>query len=170
MSFQICVFDDDKYPDGRATRVVEKLNRDGINAILVTSWRKLKEGLLNGTVSRSMLFVLDSSIEEPGSRIVDFCDTLPWLVGAGGLEPWQLMPGSGGARGCDNNEYFSVLMETTKYHVSSVKQMGISSSGLSGNTDRVAMAIEDYYNEIESRLRDKEITSEISNEYGERGL
>ena len=151
-STRIYVFDDDLHPEGRATRVVERLLKRGYKTELIKTFTGLKEGVLKGSIRKDALFVVDSTIEESGRPSVTFSETLPWITGAGGINPRNLMPASGGLYGFMNNEMFRTWLEVTRHYVCSMEQMGIAATGIGGDPESVVKRIETYYETLHPDL------------------
>lgn len=145
---QICLFDDDVYPKGRATKVLNCLSRSGYKAILIKSFSGLKMAFAVRSVdTQSTLFVMDSTIQTEGERTATFSDTLPWIIGMG-VRPEMLIPASGGLSGYDNNEYFRAWLEYTERYIMTPDQMALSITGLGGNPEGVASEISRYYESL----------------------
>ena len=149
---QIYLFDDDVYPVGRATRAKEELEAKGFRVELYKSFVELKKAFGERRINKEGLFVMDSTIEIEGEKCVTFDETLPWITGAGGIHPRNLMPASGGYSGSDNNQTFVIWLERMERYVCTPEQRGLMVTGMGGDPESVATKIEKYYRTLHPGL------------------
>ena len=147
---KIIILDDDIWPTGRITeRILPEFKKRGLDKHLIhyNTFNKLRQDLLEGRLSRSNLFVLDSSLEkEPDGKLLGFQNTVPSLI-SHGIKVRNMMPGSGWKEGVKNNLWFEEYAERRGRSIR-LNQMTLFASGLSGDPEKVVNGILTYHEEL----------------------